>query len=321
MHWTIIYRCIMILIQVVNVLLHTGGLYLIASLRKNGKANVQILLVMNLSISELMLNMTYIVMFALNIRFTAEPSHEILNVMKYTDIISGLCVNLVYYLTMIYISINKMLEVLMNLKYEVYCNKNNAKNLLFSTWLLAMIVCTFAIISEIFLDFRHHTPMTCFYTTLDIVFILIAITSHSYIFYQYRQSQNGPNFRKTLFRKKYTQSLWRTFKGSRFYLSFFLITAFVVLTIIPKLIAFFVFPHLDNNRLKLVIGIMVGISYHISFMVNGFIYVFMHKSVKKILLKKFRKYRSLKLYQRSSLRHVLQTEVTISTPYIASTCV
>ena len=324
MHWTVIYCYIMILVQFITVCFHSCGFYLLRCIRKNGNDDIQLILVMNLSASEVFLNISYIIIFSLNISRSSSDSHDVYEIVKYIDIVSSTFINFVYYLTMIYIAINKILEVLLNLKYELHCNKTKTKYLLGATWILGFGICVAVIISVKLAAFQYQDPITYFYTTLDIAYILIAVTSHGYVFYVYKQSRSGPlqSRCRLLNSRKCSLSTWKTFRGSRFYISFILIFSFVFLTILPKLVYFFIYPHIELESGKMVSGIIVGVLYHISFLADAFIYVFVHRPVKNLLWKKLRTISCLRNTVRTMphvFEYAIRTQITVVSPMVIST--
>lgn len=293
MEWAVIYWSVMLFVQMSTITFHTCGLYLLQCLRRSGRGDVQLLLVMNLSVSEILLNVTYALLFTLNISFNYGHVHlTALYVMRYIEIFSSACVNLVYYSCMIYIAVNKMLEVFLNLKYHIYCKKKNVLYLLSATWVISFMTFIAFSVLERLIQIDYHGILTYFYTSVDFIFILIVCLTHSYIFRRYRKSRvPGTNCPLRLVSKQKHKkiSILQTFQNSRFYISCVLIVTFILFTIVPKLLAFFVYPSLNDVSLKLISGVTIGILYHISFIVDAFIYVFMLRPVKQLLLKKIRK--------------------------------
>ena len=64
--WLVVYIALIIL-QSINVLLHCSGFYLLRCLYANDRGDLQLLLIMNLSASEILLNVTYVLIFSCNI--------------------------------------------------------------------------------------------------------------------------------------------------------------------------------------------------------------------------------------------------------------
>lgn len=293
MYWALIYWPVMIIFQTVNILFHTVGLYLLKVLRRNGHDDNQFLLVMNLSASEIILNQSYIVLFTLSILQHLKPGATLDILIKYFEILSSAFINFVYYFSMIYIAINKMLEVQLNIKYQIYCSERNVKRLLYTTWISGFMLSAVIMIMEYLVEFHFHVVLTYFYTTLDIMFIFVVGGAYIFIFHRYRLSRiNLPLYtlnNNSAASKQVYLSYWKTFKTSRFHLPCFLIITYLLFTIFPKLIAFFIFPYIHDETAKIVSGVHIGVLYHLSFLLDAVIYVFMLSPVKRLLLKKLRK--------------------------------
>lgn len=326
-------------VQIITILFHSCGLYLLRCVRHNGSDDVQLYLVMNLSACEVLLNLTYISLFSIDLAHGDQKQGYIKTIHAIIAVTSGSCFNFVYYFTMIYIAINKMLEVYLNLKYQLACNIKNVKYLLLGTWLFGGILGSCMLFAEQFYAFDVTNANNYFYTILDIMYIFIAIATHGYIFHKYRMSRMVPPHHlkhiakksqlalphcKKLInpKKKRKQSLWKTFQGSRFYISCILIVTFLFLQVVPKLIVFFLYPNLpENSSSKAIIGCLFGVLYYVSFLADVFIYVFVHRHVKQMLWKKMSTVRFLKHFvpkKTCVLRTALQAQMTVASPMITS---
>lgn len=292
MGWIVVYSYIVITVQLLTVICHSCGFYLLKCLRRQGHTDVQIILVMNLSVTEILLNMSYIILFVLKISVTMNSMKSISDIVHYIDIISAVFVNFNYYMTMIYIALNKMLQVFLNIKYSLFCRTSNVKYLLAATWLTSLSLCSIVLGADTIEGFNFHKTVKYFYTSFDFLFIAIFVVSHTYIFSQYRHACSMPPHCSTTRNrnhKRKKQGVWKTFRASRFYLSCVLIITFTFLTIIPKLVALFVFPYIKNDHVTIACGILIGLFYHVSFLVDALIYVFMDRAVWLLLRKKMKK--------------------------------
>lgn len=252
------------------------------------------LLVMNLSITEVFLNITYIIIFSCNILMTHYPSNSpaYQAVVDNTDMASATFLKLIYYLTMIYLALNKALEVILNIQYQTYCTKKNLKYLLGVTWILGIVFYIAIAISTYFYGFNSKETMNYFYTALDFIFLILATVTHGYIFHIYRQSRKDPQLTRSvsIYAKKAKQSIWVVFKNSRFYISALLIATFIFMVVVPKLVFFFAWNYIRKNKLvSIVFGTFIGVLYYISFTIDVLIYVFLHPQLKNLLWKKLKK--------------------------------
>lgn len=76
-----------------------------------------------------------------------------------------------------------------------------------------------------------------FILTFDFAFILIAISSYSYLFIKYTQAKAAP---VNVLENKQKESLCKVFRNSRFLTSFLLVSSFLVFVVLPDLVDFFI---------------------------------------------------------------------------------
>ena len=283
------------------------------------------MLVANLSFSEVLLNMFYILMFSCQINSPDANGDCSIRILKDSDILSGSMIKFVYYATMVYLTLNKLLEVVLNITYQNYCSKFRGKMLLLFTWILGFVF--FIAIASLHVrpntvetpnrkynnisrhventtspalsnqtpidekSFSYEHVFTYFYTGLDIGFIFLAVSSHGYIFNKYRQSKRDPVItrKSSVHPHRKEESLWKVFRKSRFYISALLIMTFLFMVVLPKLVYFFIFNHIDDGLCKTLLAVGVAFLYHFSFLLDVVIYVFLHPHLKRVLLKKLSK--------------------------------
>ena len=136
-----VLNVILILLTIINLVFHSTGIFLLRRLKKNGGESVQNIYIQNLSISELVLNLAVMVDRFSKLFPRSAKVADILSIIHYYLLIlvfTGIV--LVYYLIMFYITSDKMLEVLLNLKYTVYWGENKAKQLMTLTWVVGLVM-------------------------------------------------------------------------------------------------------------------------------------------------------------------------------------
>lgn len=279
----IVFPLIFLVMEIVVVLLHMLGLYLLKNLERKDMATPQLIYIMNLSFVEIIINFFYL---AVNILFVMRSFSPTLidyaKVYKYIEL-SGANTGLIliYYLTMFYILIDKVLEVFLNIKYPITWTLSRAKYLVLGTGLSGIVMAIGFVLAYYFNEkLEYQKPLKYFYLSFNFLFIAVAAASYSYIFFKFRQSHMRPTYEMNSTPK---ESLWKTFRNSRFYLSTLLILSFVVLVLIPDLILFF------NPASFLFAARISPILFHISYMSDAAIYIFMYPPVKNLLIKKIRK--------------------------------
>jgi len=198
---------------------------------------------------------------------------------EYVLIISFTGISVVYYLDMIYITIDKMMDIVLNIKYPVYWNEQKAKNLLICTWLFASVICVTVVSLHISIQFDWKTIFFKYvYTTVGIAFVILAFITYSFIFHKFKQSQTPP-----VQRSVHTKSI-RTitvFRKSRFHIPLLIILSFMIFMIVPDLTYLFV-AVLNERKAPLVLAIC-WISYCISNLIDAWIYIFMQRRVRRHL--------------------------------------
>ena len=108
-----------------------------------------------------------------------------------------------------------------------------------------------------------------------VCFLIIAVASYIYIFRKYMLSRRAVNPAAPN-----AQSVFQNFRTSRFYISAFLILTFLLIVVLPNIVAVafrFQRPHMF---------VVFAEVYQISFLCDGYIYVFLHLPVNRLLRRK-----------------------------------
>lgn len=94
-----------------------------------------------------------------------------------------------YYLIIFLITLDRYLEIRLNIKYGLYWNKNKAKNILLAVFVT--VNAAYAVLLYIFLVYRQSTrPLTnvrsfskYYIPVIDLLYIIFATTAYSYIYF------------------------------------------------------------------------------------------------------------------------------------------
>ena len=293
-----------LLIKVFNVFIHSLGLYLLNCLSRRGKGNVQMIYIMNLSATELIINMFS---FSRNlVRLlpsleTMRQSHKYRDVEMYSYILDYQ-LKFCLYMWMLYITIDRVCGVLLNLNYSQYWSETKAKLLVGATWTVAfsfMIYMCVMFTLDRLRDEKHMHAAQLFQIAnyvvmvMDFSFVVTAACAYIFIFYRYQRSRlNRFLSRKASVPSKSCgggggKNVWGLFRRSRFYVSVLLISTYLVFTILPDLL--WTFGVVERNNLQFLMTIM----YATSHMADGLIYIFMHERVKKMFFRKVKRNRFL----------------------------
>ena len=283
----------LILLNIVNITLHSLGSYLLINLYQQGLKNSQQVYLINLSICELMLN----ILECLNIipDFVSIPksiSYEIQEIQHYILIVIFAGMSFVFYMDMVYITLDRLLNVSYKLKYFAYWDELKAKRLLFVTWLIGLLSCVSISLLHYFTEYQwKDLYFKYIYPVLAFAFFLLALVTYSVLFKEYKRSYKMSRqvrhcrTRKTQHRKVTT--VMTVFCKSRFIVSVLIIFSFLIFILVPDLVYLF-FGIVGNNKTDCLID-YYWISYAVANMVDAFIYIFLTPSVNSLLCKKTRR--------------------------------
>ena len=158
---------VVIFFNVLNILCHSIGSYLLISVYRKGKKTVQQILLINLSITELVISFPILAEETLSISSSHATSQSTMrNESKNHSLPSGqgmhnqpgdylyVVIHVLfcsYYLSMIYITADRFFGVLLNIKYPVYWSTKRTKILIFCTSCLIV-----ALIIALTVTYRYY---------------------------------------------------------------------------------------------------------------------------------------------------------------------
>lgn len=216
----------------VNVLLHTLGTYLLVCVfRRKRHRTVHNLLVINLAIVEGICNAMVI--------FTTYVFKEGSRTFVYFDTVYGTPLDEMYSLTMIYITADRLLVTLLDIRYNVYCTVARTKLLLLWSWIIVISLCVIVTLILHFTSWLKDNSILWriidqyLPTFLIVLFLIFAIASYSTMFFKLIKSRARSNGSSARYRKKSTG--YQIFIEFRFYVSTLLISSCLTLTVIPRL--------------------------------------------------------------------------------------
>lgn len=276
---------ILMVLNVANVLCHSIGINLLNQLKRNGVESVQNIYVKNLSIAELFLN-TVVLLDRFSKIFPRNPAvaYIISKVHYYLLILVFTGIALVYYFMMFYLTLDKLFEVYLNLRYAVYWNERKAGRLVKTTWLFGLVTSLSISIAHAYNGFCFEFNFSMYvYPLLNISFILTAVTVYCYLFHVYKETRNIPIVQGSGHVTK--PKLYDVFRGSTFYIPVCLILSFLVLFVIPSLV--FGVYGITKGKLSQTMVVGLWICEATSTLVDAFIYVFMMKAVRKLFCQMF----------------------------------
>lgn len=289
---TIGLQVLLILLNVANVFLHTIGTCLLLSIYRNGVDTPQQVYLINLSTCEAIMNLLEFIRRVPNLFSIPEHIDDTVKVVQeYILIIMFTGISLVYYLDMIYVTTDRLLDILLSLKYPVFWNKSKAIWLIIWTWLLGILLSVSILLLHMLTSYGWEEAFfKYFFPILEFIFIINAIVTYSFIFKMYIASRSLPaklSGASEIGRTRGTLRLkntFRIFRKSRFYIPVLLITTFFLFMIIPDLTYLFVAIIYESPSDTL--SICCWISYATSNIVDAWIYIYLQVPVRRLLKRK-----------------------------------
>ena len=153
-----------------NIVFHSVGCYLLIHLRKNGRETVEGIYLISLSTVDIYFNsMDLIIELAM---LSGNDSPTLRAILCYILIMTVSGMNVIYYLILIVITIDKLLDVLLNIKYPVIWNEEKAIILTKVIWMIGTLICICVSVVYHFTRFNIGYIINVFLTPFDIFFII-----------------------------------------------------------------------------------------------------------------------------------------------------
>ena len=292
-----------VVITAVAILLHLVALYYLIKIYSKNKnmRSCQFNLLINLSAAELVKNLLYFLSY---ITILASPEIEyvgdivpeclfrskieeggVCTAQKYLMNQAGTSATYCYFFAMFLLTGDRLLAVLLSLRYRSMCTVPRVRVLIVLTWFLCFCI-NLPVITGYYFDKGYfwliqgdekvisRTEMFYIPPVLAIGFVAFSCITYALMFIVYaksrRQLQQAP------------ESLFRTFINSSFYISVLLITSFLVLTVVP----FLVNIHYDRLKVHMAEPVMnyVSSSLHLSDVVDAVIYILLYRPVRNMMI-------------------------------------
>lgn len=278
---------IAILLKLACIVIHSYGLYLLIYLQRNGKGNVQMVYITNLSLTELLIN---VISFLRNIfkltPFATVDQQTFSEILQYTYIFDYAILRFCLNMSMIFITVDRLNLILLNTSYSLHWDIKKAKVIVVWTWLVSFCI---YVTSTVVYSLNKDKTQYCLFAnylliTFDFTFLVIAVIAYSLIFRKFKEQTHLMNSSCTNIPNKVT--IWSLFKQSRFYVALLLILTFTIFVIPPDIVwSLYICNHtIEYTRVKYVTTILYATSY----LSDGLIYVFMNGKVKNLILERYR---------------------------------
>ena len=270
-----------IVLRVVVMVFHITGSYFLICLYKIGQNKPEHIYLINLSISEIIIAAYDILSEVLKL----SKNSVALSVKDYVDIANGYGISLVYYLCMMFLAVDRLLEIQLNIKYHLYCDEDKAKFSLKVTWGISVLSTIIISLVHGVIKIDVFDPLYMYvYPTLDLMFTIIAVVTYGSLFHRYRKARLPPTQQSTSGSNQKQESLLHVFQASKFYIPTLLIATFLLFMVIPDLLTPF---GITGSEESLVYKFCI-FSFGFGYLSDAIIYIFLSISVKKLLLKRWR---------------------------------
>ena len=288
---TLWLKITLLVLNLANSLLHGVGIYLLVTLFPQSRFKIQQRYLIHLSVCEFTIN-TLEVINILNgfVEYSPDAQSKVDEVFHYVLIIQFTGVSLVFYLDMIYLTLDRLFEIVLNIKYPVYWSEEKARNLLIVTWVVSGLITVAFCIAHGLLEWAWEPVIfTYFFPTMEFLFVFLAITTYIFIFRKYKITRISPAPNLEILKlspktRKRRRSSFYIFRRSKFFIPVLLILTFLIFMVGADLTLLFVGVIQGNDSLEL--RTAVFISYAISNLFDAWIYIFLQKDVKRLLYRK-----------------------------------
>ena len=284
MSWDLVVKTLVTISIVGATFLHiVGTCILTSSWWRTSRLKIGEMYIVSLSLSEIGMNLLYLIQAILYndlVSMEKETVRQIIS--KGITLFNMSGISLIFYMNMLYIALDKLMEVMLNIRHLALWNKRKARRLLVASWvislLLGTITCIIYMLCHLQEKFLEEILNVYVFPVYDLIFLCIAISTYTFLFKKFKESRAAP----TAPRKDPRASTWKVFRQSNFYTSVLLISSFIIFTIVPDAVYTFYFAndHNDGSNIPDVLHLFCTISYRFSSLAHALIYFFTLKSVK-----------------------------------------
>lgn len=276
--------CIVLAIEVGNLLLHSLGFRLLLNLKQN-KEN-QRLFLLNLTCSEILWNLLLVVRDIYLISKLVGGASSSYTALWCLNMAFSTGVTYIYILAMFYLTLDRLLHITLHMRYTQYWCKRNTKILFAITWIsnIALSI-VLALLTYYELDYvmtKIHMFVSIYlWTIMNIIYLVFAMVTYLTLFILHLKSER--KIRRISSSASGT-SILSIFKQSRFSIIAILITSYIVLTIVPSVFRIVIWVFYPLSTIKYTVEIYYLFSTRLSSTVDGIVYIFLQKTIRQLLV-------------------------------------
>lgn len=277
----------------INIISHMVGCLLLVSLYQDGGEDTpQQLLFINLSSLSAFKNFIFI--FTTPFDSEAFAHQQVLKFQRYLVVVIEGLIWFMCYISRLYITIDRLIAIWLDLKYSLHCTLNRTKKFLMYNWLLVAVL-LFCLLFVYNSDIRsdYQIKKKYIYFVFDLLFLILAVVTFYLIHKRYRRAPSI-SLAIPMSTLQTTSNLqlpnhFGVFLKSRIYVSVLLIASycgckvtanftFFTIEIVSKQTS----PNTDTDMAKYTV-------WAITDLIDAAIYIFGYKQVKLLLFKELSK--------------------------------
>ena len=271
------------LIYTFNIIFHVIGVCLLTSVHRYGKRSVQNLFLINLSAINIvktvmnMLRLTADIKLFPDLNTNGDIFHRVVT-------INAFGLSLLYTFAMMFITTDVLGLIMFTSRYFTYWSCGKSCYFLLGIWLFGIVECTIIYAAHALNRFKNNQDIDVYIkTTLGVSFIILALVTYYGVFYKYIKSKMASIYRTNT---RYQEGVRELFRKTKFYVAIVIITAFILLDIIPEvfLLLLLIIKRTAPNQFVLLFLYLNAFSD----MVSVFIYICIRDDVRTTLLTKLR---------------------------------
>ena len=291
--WTTGEETAFICLDIIAIVCHLCGLYLLWSLRARRQAKTRHALIANLSVCVIIVVTTEIIKMGVN-HILSEAYMKRKFIGPYINFQYALDVS-VYISTLFSITINQLLQVVLTLRYPLYITFRRVKIFLLTIWTFSVCFCvTLTIWNKCRVLLSYLVPAS------DVLFVIFFILANIFIFHRFKMSRNPPTYCRQPSGNLRRISAWNAFKKSHFVSSFMLGLSYLICMAFPGIAASIFHVILDQPNIPRAFDATLIVLTKVSWIVEVCIYVLVDADVRQHL---HRKRRVHQIHIENSQRH------------------
>ena len=285
-----------IILTLLCICFHSIGCHLMICLYRMGKKQPQLIYLTSLSCCEALCN----IMRFLSTLITGvdEESNITETIQQFIYIALTTGMSFIYYFSIIMVIFDRFLGIFLSLKYKFYCTTFKAKVVVSTLWMIGCALIFSFLLADVLLKLHIDLgKLLCIYPYFDLSVTVLSSLTYSYIFKIYKSSQSST----TVSTIQSSSSSANLFKNSKFFIPLLLTISFVVFIAVPDLS--FIIIEIKKNKASVLLD-AAFVCYSLSDLVDAFIYLFLHPSLRRLLWKKlqmFRRSRAMAVMSESQL--------------------